>query len=197
MIISNISRLKCYKHLYIYYFSSRPSKKPGFFYSNVLKNIQIFNKRSFQKFYSNRNIEKNNTQIDPSCQLSFSKRLKYLMRRYGATAASVYLGISVIDFAISWGVVKSLGFTAIKFYEKILLEIERHTGWRLKRNTASLSANKESTEYESPSIWTEIAIAYGIHKLLILIRVPLTAALTPPLVRILNQRGWSIGKLKD
>ncbi|CCJ28955.1 unnamed protein product [Pneumocystis jirovecii] len=123
------------------------------------------------------------------------------MRRYGAlngaAAASVYLGISMLDFALSWAIVKSLGSTAIKSYEKILLEIEHRTGWRLKRSTTSLLENKDNTEHESPSIWTEIAIAYGIHKLLILVRVPLTAAFTPPLVRILNQRGWFIGKLKN
>ncbi|KAG5520173.1 hypothetical protein PMAC_001250 [Pneumocystis sp. 'macacae'] len=129
--------------------------------------------------------------------LSFSGRLKYLMKRYGAAAASVYLGISVIDFTLSWVLVKSLGSTAIQFYEKVLLEIKNRTGWRPKRSIASLSENKDNIESEPSSIWTEIAIAYGIHKLLILVRVPLTAAFTPPLVRILNQRGWSIGKLKN
>ncbi|KAG5440353.1 hypothetical protein PCANB_001923 [Pneumocystis canis] len=116
--------------------------------------------------------------------------------RYGATAASVYLVISIIDFGFSWGAVKSLGSTAIGFYEKILLEIEHRTGWQLKHSMTSLETNKKSMENESPNIWTQIAIAYGIHKLLILVRVPLTAAFTPPLVKILNQKGWSIGRLK-
>lgn len=43
-------------------------------------------------------------------------------------------------------------------------------------------------------IWTQLALAYAIHKSFIFIRVPLTAALTPKVVKVLRGWGWDIGK---
>ena len=45
-------------------------------------------------------------------------------------------------------------------------------------------------------IWTQLALAYAIHKTFIFIRVPLTAAVTPKVVRVLRGWGWDIGKRK-
>ena len=42
--------------------------------------------------------------------------------------------------------------------------------------------------------WTKFAIAYAIHKSFIFIRVPLTAAITPKVVKTLRGWGWNIGK---
>jgi hypothetical protein len=41
---------------------------------------------------------------------------------------------------------------------------------------------------------TQLALAYAIHKSFIFIRVPLTAAITPKVVKILRGWGWDIGK---
>lgn len=41
---------------------------------------------------------------------------------------------------------------------------------------------------------TQLALAYAIHKSFIFIRVPLTAAVTPKVVKILRGWGWNIGK---
>lgn len=42
--------------------------------------------------------------------------------------------------------------------------------------------------------WTEFALAYGLHKsALIFVRVPLTAALTPTVVKVLQRWGFRIG----
>ena len=43
-------------------------------------------------------------------------------------------------------------------------------------------------------IWTQLALAYAIHKSFIFIRVPLTVALTPKVVKVLRGWGWDIGK---
>ena len=43
-------------------------------------------------------------------------------------------------------------------------------------------------------IWTELALAYAIHKSLIFIRVPITAAVTPKVVKMLRGWGFEIGK---
>ena len=45
-------------------------------------------------------------------------------------------------------------------------------------------------------LWTQVALAYAIHKSLIFIRVPLTAAITPKVVKVLRQWGWDIVKGK-
>lgn len=46
------------------------------------------------------------------------------------------------------------------------------------------------------TIWTQLALAYAIHKSFIFIRVPLTAAVTPKVVKTLRSWGWNIGKRK-
>lgn len=43
---------------------------------------------------------------------------------------------------------------------------------------------------------TQLALAYAIHKSFIFIRVPLTAAVTPKIVKVLRSWGWNIGKRK-
>lgn len=43
-------------------------------------------------------------------------------------------------------------------------------------------------------VWTELALAYAVHKSFIFIRVPLTAAVTPKVVKVLRGWGWDIGK---
>jgi hypothetical protein len=45
-------------------------------------------------------------------------------------------------------------------------------------------------------IWTQLALAYAIHKSFIFVRVPLTAAVTPKVVKVLRGWGWDIGKRK-
>ncbi|KAJ3501653.1 hypothetical protein NM208_g16894 [Fusarium decemcellulare] len=41
---------------------------------------------------------------------------------------------------------------------------------------------------------TQLALAYAIHKSFIFLRVPLTAAVTPKVVKVLRSWGWKIGK---
>ncbi|KIV88358.1 hypothetical protein PV10_08049 [Exophiala mesophila] len=45
------------------------------------------------------------------------------------------------------------------------------------------------------SIWTQLALAYAIHKSFIFIRVPLTVSITPKVVKTLRGWGWNIGKV--
>ena len=40
-----------------------------------------------------------------------------------------------------------------------------------------------------------MALAYAIHKSFIFLRVPLTAAILPKVVKTLRSWGWSIGKM--
>ena len=45
-------------------------------------------------------------------------------------------------------------------------------------------------------LWTQLALAYAIHKSFIFVRVPITAAITPKVVKMLRKWGWDIGKRK-
>jgi hypothetical protein len=40
----------------------------------------------------------------------------------------------------------------------------------------------------------QLALAYAIHKSFMFIRVPITAAITPKVVKVLRSWGWNIGK---
>ena len=57
-----------------------------------------------------------------------------------------------------------------------------------------LTREREEADDDDAGIWTELALAYAIHKSLIFIRVPLTAAVTPKVVKVLRGWGWDIGK---
>ena len=46
------------------------------------------------------------------------------------------------------------------------------------------------------AIWTQLGLAYLVHKSLIFFRVPLTAAVLPKVVKTLRGWGWNIGKRK-
>lgn len=41
--------------------------------------------------------------------------------------------------------------------------------------------------------WTLLLLAYGVHKSLFFIRIPITLAITPRIVKMLRARGWKIG----
>ncbi|KAI4255563.1 MAG: hypothetical protein LQ352_002506 [Teloschistes flavicans] len=58
----------------------------------------------------------------------------------------------------------------------------------------SLAEAEQRNTSEDASIWTQLALAYAIHKSFIFIRVPLTAAVLPKVVRVLRGWGWDIGK---
>jgi hypothetical protein len=49
-------------------------------------------------------------------------------------------------------------------------------------------------KHETASLGTQLALAYAIHKSFIFIRVPITAAVTPKVVKVLRSWGWNIGK---
>lgn len=50
------------------------------------------------------------------------------------------------------------------------------------------------TNLSSSGLATQLALAYAIHKSFIFVRVPLTAAVTPKVVKVLRNWGWKIGK---
>jgi hypothetical protein len=46
------------------------------------------------------------------------------------------------------------------------------------------------------AFWTKLGLVFLVHKSFIFIRVPLTAAITPKVVKTLRSWGYNIGKRK-
>ncbi|KAK6462650.1 hypothetical protein DFJ63DRAFT_335964 [Scheffersomyces coipomensis] len=135
--------------------------------------------------------------------------VKALVKKYGVSALGVYLALTAIDLPICYVVVHSAGKDQIEYYENKAFqtfgygvsEEELKEKQRLRRIEEAESADKEDKSSKtgvfnyllSQFSWTEFAIAYGIHKSLIFIRLPITAAITPGIVRILRGWGFNIG----
>ncbi|CCC69548.1 hypothetical protein NCAS_0C05580 [Naumovozyma castellii] len=130
--------------------------------------------------------------------------IKALMSKYGSTALVVYLGITLIDLPLCFLLVHSLGKDTIQEYKD---KVKKMIGWNAKdeidiaideeKENEKVKLSKTSSSWEkfkkSPLL-TEFLIAYGIHKSLIIVRIPLTAAITPYTVRLLKGWGFNIGK---
>ncbi|KAK4122501.1 hypothetical protein N657DRAFT_635239 [Parathielavia appendiculata] len=152
--------------------------------------------------------------------LSLSGRLRKLSREYGWTAAGVYLALSVLDFPFCFLLVRTVGTEKIAHLEHIVVSnVQKvipeqiQTWWREYRQAAKEAKRQRTGETEElevighgvaeaehrskqdgASLATQLALAYAIHKSFIFVRVPLTAAITPKIVRVLRSWGWQIGK---
>ena len=133
------------------------------------------------------------------------KGIKYLMTKYGYSALGVYLAISFVDLPLSFLLVHSMGQERITEMQN---SVKRFLGFStepeevvvLETETPLASESDKEVEvggwksYFNPTLLTEFGLAYALHKSLIFIRVPLTAAITPKLVKQLQQWGFNIGK---
>lgn len=154
-----------------------------------------------------------------------SARLKKLSREYGWAAVGVYLGLSVLDFPFCFLLVRIVGTDKIGELEhwvvshaQKLIPAGVQEWWHNYRNALkqaereNLNDNEISEHVEmagwgveeasarhkaEASLGTQLALAYAIHKTFIFVRVPLTAAITPKVVKKLRSWGWDIGKRKS
>ncbi|RCI08327.1 hypothetical protein L249_8806 [Ophiocordyceps polyrhachis-furcata BCC 54312] len=149
-------------------------------------------------------------------KLSLGARLKKLSKEYGWSAVGVYLALSVLDFPFCFLLVKIVGTEKIGRLEHYVVSaltsiipesmLQR---WRDYRGQKTQTAADDEGEVavvdwgvaeaqrsieEEASLATQLALAYAIHKSFIFIRVPLTAAVTPKVVKVLRGWGWNIGK---
>ncbi|KAL1867732.1 DUF1279 superfamily [Diaporthe australafricana] len=155
---------------------------------------------------------------------SLSARLRKLSREYGWAALGVYLGLSVLDFPFCFLLVRMVGTDRIAEVERwVMAGVRRVVPESVKERwneyrAALKDAEKEELgdnhisedvekvgwgvekaqerHKEEASLATQLALAYAIHKSFIFIRVPLTAAVTPKVVKILRGWGYQIGKRK-
>ncbi len=129
--------------------------------------------------------------------------IKQLIKKYGYSALGVYLTISSVDLPLSFLFVHSMGQEQILAWENA---VRQYFGYEpkvvapLPEITDSDSAADSSnvlaavSAWLGPTFWTEFGIAYALHKSLIFIRVPITAAVTPAVVKLLQRWGFNIGK---
>ncbi|PSR85921.1 hypothetical protein BD289DRAFT_367883 [Coniella lustricola] len=81
-------------------------------------------------------------------------------------------------------------------------EVEEHLGADGQASGADAKAvgwgveQAQQRNKANASLATQLALAYAIHKSFIFVRVPLTAAITPKVVKVLRSWGWQIGKRK-
>ncbi|KAL8942960.1 MAG: hypothetical protein Q9216_001375 [Gyalolechia sp. 2 TL-2023] len=157
----------------------------------------------------------------PKPSLSLSQRLRKLSREYGWSALGVYLLLTALDFPLCFLAVRWIGTETIGRWESVivdqfwrlldLLPSSSRSGPQPVEVVESVQTEAEESEVaegydhgvkeaeernksEDASLWTQLALAYAIHKSFIFIRVPLTAAITPNVVKVLRRWGWDIGK---
>ncbi|KAI1438471.1 hypothetical protein GGR50DRAFT_691334 [Xylaria sp. CBS 124048] len=182
------------------------------------------NARSFHRTSRSRrpNSDSSNKTNSKEPQ-GLSAKLKKLSREYGWVAVGVYLGLSVLDFPLCFLLVRVVGTERIGEIEhyivsqvKKLIPESVRDRWHAYRaalkeakeeqgndgETASEPAEvvgwgveaAEERNNNEASLGTQLALAYAIHKSFIFLRVPLTAAVTPKVVKVLRSWGWNIGK---
>ncbi|KAL2196527.1 hypothetical protein P885DRAFT_37843 [Corynascus similis CBS 632.67] len=156
----------------------------------------------------------------PEPSLSLSARLKKLSKEYGWSAVGIYLALSVLDFPFCFLLVRTVGTEKIAHVEDIVVRnVQKvipegiQTWWREYRQAAremrrertgdvgepevighGVAEAEQRSRQEGASLATQLALAYAIHKSFIFVRVPLTAAITPKVVKVLRSWGWQIGK---
>ncbi|KAF9196554.1 hypothetical protein BGZ50_009556 [Haplosporangium sp. Z 11] len=133
----------------------------------------------------------------------FMDKIKQLIKQYGYTGVAVYFGISMIDLAATFVVVKAAGMEKIEKAQDWVVE---HVGKYFGRKGTPHHHSEDSKDgidldkvddeqvgaiYNKASgLWSVFVIAYGIHKLLVPFRVVATGMVTPPLVKWLVKKGW-------
>ncbi|MCJ1379029.1 hypothetical protein MMC17_002128 [Xylographa soralifera] len=156
----------------------------------------------------------------PEPSLTLSQRMRKLSREYGWSAVGVYLLLTAIDFPFCFVAVRAIGTERIGEWEHYLVEwfkravpVQIPAKWRgtggesveevqvvvdgaIAGYDHGVKDAEKANTGETASIWTQLALAYAIHKSFIFIRVPITAAITPKVVKTLRGWGWNIGKRK-
>ncbi|KAJ5653476.1 hypothetical protein N7490_000479 [Penicillium lividum] len=160
-----------------------------------LRSVQLPKQRTNRRFNSGSSSKTTEGSKEGG---SLSQRLRKLSREYGWAALGVYLTLSALDFPICFAAVRLLGVERIGHFEHVVVQSVKNTFpsiWPQQKTEDGSLVEAEEPNYEGASIWTQLALAYAIHKtLLIFVRVPLTAAVTPKVVKVLRSWGWNIGR---
>ncbi|KAF1970818.1 hypothetical protein BU23DRAFT_590943 [Bimuria novae-zelandiae CBS 107.79] len=164
--------------------------------------------RVFRRNYSKK--PRGSTQANPTPKLgspephSFTARLKKLSREYGWTVIGVYLALTVADLPFCFLAVKYIGAERIAYAEHVVVSGAKDLIGQAFPNLFDKENENEAEEKVvqaekaekagEPTFWTKLGLVFIVHKSFIFIRVPLTAAVTPKVVKTLRNWGYNIGK---
>ncbi|WFC98616.1 DUF1279 super [Malassezia yamatoensis] len=143
-------------------------------------------------------------QAEKVASVGFRQRLRDIMRRYGWWALGIYLAIGLVDLSVALAAVHYYGGDRVQEIERVV------RGWvglskkeeeeMLQQPSDSdktrplIAVQKDSSDMQKllAQLSTELVLAYGIHKTLLLPpRAAITAAITPSVVRWFVRRGWA------
>lgn len=114
-------------------------------------------------------------------------KVKGFMKKYGPVGVGVYLALSVLDLSLTMAVI------SVKGADKVM-EAEDYVWSKVKGMFGvkhETSSGKPPAHHDKPSFTSLFVVAYGIHKTILLpVRLSLTAAITPAVVKRLRQLGW-------
>ncbi|KAI8056154.1 hypothetical protein BDF22DRAFT_653828 [Syncephalis plumigaleata] len=149
--------------------------------------------------------------------------LKRLVTVYGRLGLIAYLGVSVVDYACCYLVVRAAGAERVIVMEQWLKEnLGRFSLFPSKGNNnneedgiapeildlkervqdeaareralAKMSNGDDATAKSTASAATLLLVAYGLHKLIMPLRVAFTALILPPMVKRFGHITWLVGK---
>lgn len=168
---------------------------------NLKSSNELFNtwRSAFKRFNSSKSSGSGSANANAGTKKK-ATGLKALMQEYGYIGLVVYLGIGCIDLPLCFLLVHSQGEDKIREYQDMALqwigmkpEKKTHND-NTDSETETASGKEEAEEEKSSTFWTELALAYAIHKSLIFIRLPITAAITPAVVSKLRAMGVDVSK---
>jgi len=147
-----------------------------------------------------------------------SDRMKEMSKKYGWVVVGTYLGLSVLDYPFCFLAVRWFGTERIAEVEHAILShvwvaAEKVVpGMRERREEKEAQETSDQaaedlldlehgspsathiSKHEEASIWTQLLIAYGVHKSLFFLRIPLTLAVLPRVVKTLRGWGFKVGR---
>lgn len=169
---------------------------------NLKSSNELFNtwRSAFKRFNSSKSSVSGSANANGGAKKKPSG-LKALMQEYGYIGLVVYLGIGCIDLPLCYLLVHSQGEDKIREYQDKALswigmkpEKKTHNDNTDSETPAANGKEGEEKQEKSSTFWTELALAYAIHKSLIFIRLPITAAITPAVVSKLRAMGVDVSK---
>jgi hypothetical protein len=131
-------------------------------------------------------------------------KFKQMVKQYGYTGVAVYLGISTLDLAATFVIVKAAGMEKIEEAQDWVVDhVGSYFGYKKDPHHHHSHDGQENVDLDkiddeqvgaiynkASGLWSVFVIAYGIHKLLVPLRVVATSMITPPLVKWLVKKGW-------
>lgn len=128
-------------------------------------------------------------------ELTFSQRLKHLIKSYGWYALGVYFLISTIDFGVAFAAVNLIGAEHVSrgvasAKESVYAIFNSRPPEPGRDEMDKAVAQSQAGGHEG--LYAMIVLAWAIHKTVFMpLRVGLTAVFTPRVVNWLRSRGWA------